>query len=129
MSAHDQIEISENALRPQNGELLQAIEQLNKDQNLSISTPECIIQLEQVPNSTQAVYQTLKLSESDDIKQEVAELQELLQKNNSTILGPDGKVLSPSNYKAADENLIKNIKSQMKSSQFQCEKCKHYFVF
>lgn len=72
-----------------------------------------VLQLDAVPESSVAVYQTIKTDSSDSIKTEITELNDLLD-NDKMVLGPDGKVLAAPN--GDDGNL------------FQCEICKDQFA-
>ena len=135
MLKQNETEISENASRPCSNELTKIVERLKREQVPSETSPvmsgvECVLQLEHVPNSTQAVYQTLKRKESDDIKREVDEVHNMMLKNNATVLGPDGKALSPHKYRPNDDSVVGEnelLKSTLEckmSEKFQCEKCK-----
>lgn len=76
-----------------------------------------ILKLDKVAsNSSVAVYQTIKPdTDMDDIKAEVDEVHDLMQKEN-TVLGPDGKVL-------ADTNGLEILTLAAKS-EYVCEICK-----
>ncbi|XP_005175497.2 uncharacterized protein LOC101888282 [Musca domestica] len=78
-------------------------EQLKPEQN------DPILQLESVPTSTQAVYQTLKpFNAKDSIRTEVNEVHNLLT-NQKTMIGPDGKaIVSNSFLTATTVNLLPN---------------------
>ncbi|XP_073819050.1 uncharacterized protein [Musca autumnalis] len=57
-----------------------------------------VLQLESVPTSTQAVYQTLKpLNATDSIRTEVNEVHNLLT-NQKTMIGPDGKAIVSNSF-------------------------------
>jgi len=52
-----------------------------------------ILQLESVPTSSQAVYQTIKVDQEDSIRTELDEVHRMLNPAE-TIVGPDGKALT-----------------------------------
>ncbi|XP_043651964.1 zinc finger protein 800 [Drosophila teissieri] len=52
-----------------------------------------VLQLESVPNSSQAVYQTIKVDQDDSIRTELDEVHRMLNPSE-TIVGPDGKALA-----------------------------------
>ncbi|EDV47955.1 zinc finger protein 800 [Drosophila erecta] len=58
--------------------------------NRSSST---VLQLESVPNSSQAVYQTIKVDQDDSIRTELDEVHRMLNPSG-TVVGPDGKALA-----------------------------------
>ncbi|XP_061390462.1 uncharacterized protein LOC133325754 [Musca vetustissima] len=74
--------------------------QLSNEQqeNTNVVTNDPILQLESVPTSTQAVYQTLKpLNAKDSIRTEVNEVHNLLT-NQKTMIGPDGKAIVSNSF-------------------------------
>lgn len=81
-----------------------------------------VLKLEKIAtNNNVAVYQTIKsTNEIDNIKREINEVHDLMQKEN-TILGPDGKILS--------EDLVDSAAAGRSSSSvikldYACEICK-----
>lgn len=76
-----------------------------------------ILQLDLVPDSSVAVYQTVKTVNDDSIKNEVIEIQDLLEKEK-IVLGPDGKIISAADLPRFldDDDRIEQL--------FQCEICK-----
>lgn len=70
-------------------------------QNLEATEP--VLQLERVPTSTQAVYQTLNpLHATDSIRTEVDEVHNLLINQQNTMIGPDGKAMITNSLISAD---------------------------
>lgn len=65
-----------------------------------------VLQLDRVPNSEVAVYQTVKKDESDNIKIEVDEVHEMHNNKTKTVIGSDGKAI-PHNISS-----IKDIKKE-----------------
>ncbi|EDV43767.1 uncharacterized protein Dana_GF16354 [Drosophila ananassae] len=58
-------------------------------------TSPTVLQLESVPTSSQAVYQTVKVQDQhDSIRTELDEVHRMLNPND-TVVGPDGKALNP----------------------------------
>uniref|UniRef100_A0A336LV41 CSON000751 protein n=1 Tax=Culicoides sonorensis TaxID=179676 RepID=A0A336LV41_CULSO len=89
-------------------------------QSNGISTENNIVlQLNAVPESSAAVYQTLKLSDNDNIRDEVNEVHEMLE-NNNVILDPNGKAISVSPVDMA-------IAGTSKLPEFACEMCDERF--
>lgn len=79
-----------------------------------------VLHLDVVPESNVAVYQTVKSSknEGDSIKTEVIEIQKISDQNH-TILGPDGKIVNPSDlpeFPDCHEKL---------AQPFECEVCEY----
>lgn len=56
-----------------------------------------VLQLESMPTSSQAVYQTIKVEEDDSIKTELNEVHHMLN-STRTIVGPDGKAVTMHQY-------------------------------
>lgn len=75
-----------------------------------------ILQLNSVPETSAAVYQTLKLRDGDNIRDEVNEVHEMLE-NNNVVLDPNGKAVSVSPVDMAKAG-------SSKQQEFVCEKCK-----
>lgn len=75
-----------------------------------------VLQLNSVPESSAAVYQTLKIRDADNIRDEVNEVHEMLE-NNNVVLDPNGKAVSVSPVDMA-------IAGPSKQHEFGCEKCK-----
>lgn len=75
-----------------------------------------ILQLNSVPESSAAVYQTLKMCDGDNIRDEVNEVHEMLE-NNNVVLDPNGKAISVSPVDMA-------IAGPSKQQEFACEMCK-----
>lgn len=75
-----------------------------------------VLQLDTVPDTNVAVYQTIKTDSYDSIKTEICEINDLMD-NDHTVLGPDGKVLAASAGEDADSENI-----------FECEICKDQFA-
>lgn len=78
-----------------------------------------VLQLDAVPESTVAVYQTVKNADDvgDNMKNEVIEIQDISDKSH-IVLGPDGKVVDPSDlpkFPDDDDKLDR---------PFECEICK-----
>lgn len=82
-----------------------------------------VLQMDTVPESNVAVYQTVKCADDkgDTIKNEVIEVQELMDKSR-TVLAPDGKIVDPADLpKFGDED-------DKPAQPFECEKCKDSFT-
>lgn len=97
----------------------QVSSKLTKDEILQ---KKHILQLDIVPDSNVAVYQTIKTDSCDSIKNEITEINELMD-NENTVLGPDGKILSTAAVAAAavsENGDNENI--------FECEICKNQFA-
>lgn len=75
-----------------------------------------VLQLDTVPESNVAVYQTIKTDSCDSIKTEISEINDLLDTDN-TVLGPDGKILAASAGDGEDNE-----------NAFVCEICKNQFA-
>lgn len=76
-----------------------------------------ILQLDQVPDSSVAVYQTVKTGNDENIKIEVDEVHEMMEKER-TVLGPDGKLVN--------RNDLPSFTYDDKSTQnHECEICKY----
>lgn len=75
-----------------------------------------ILELDAVPESSVAVYQTVKTDSCDSIKTEITEINDLMG-NENTVLGPDGKIIIASTGDD-DENV----------NAFECEICKSQFA-
>lgn len=75
-----------------------------------------VLQLDAVPDSNVAVYQTIKTDSCDSIKTEISEINDLIDAEN-TVLGPDGKIVSMI-IGDEDEN----------GSGFECEICKNQYA-
>lgn len=75
-----------------------------------------ILQLNSVPESSAAVYQTLKVRDGDNIRDEVNEVHEMLE-NNNVVLDPNGKAISVSPVNMA-------IAGPSKQPEIACEMCK-----
>ncbi|XP_055375674.1 uncharacterized protein MAL13P1.304 [Condylostylus longicornis] len=97
-----------------------------------------ILQLDGIPNSNVAVYQTVKKEDCDNIKKEILEINDIV--NCKTILGPDGKLLDTDNYNCNDENhcnitnsttnetkIAKGIENNLNEKNIICEICKLKF--
>lgn len=83
-----------------------------------------VLQMDTVPESNVAVYQTVKSADEkvDTIKNEVIEIHELMDKSR-TVLGPDGKIVDPADLpKFGDED-------EKQAQPFECEKCKDSLFF
>ncbi|KAH8310249.1 hypothetical protein KR044_000231 [Drosophila immigrans] len=81
-----------------------------------------VLQLEAMSNSSQAVYQTIKLEQDDDnssIKTEVNEVHQLLNPEQRTVVGPDGKALTSSDSTETPEQ---SISDETETNVF-CEIC------
>lgn len=98
-----------------------------------------VLQLDRVPNSDVAVYQTVKKDESDNIKTEVDEVHEMHDKQTKTVLGSDGKVIPHSSTSLIkeikketldeEESINSDKKQQFKdSNEIYCEICKLKFA-
>lgn len=74
-----------------------------------------VLQLDAVPESNVAVYQTIKTDSCDSIKTEISEINDLMD-NENTVLGPDGKIVSTSVGDDAESESV-----------FECEICKDKF--
>lgn len=59
------------------------------------SSKSIVIQLSKVPDCKNAVYQTVKTNDNDNMKTEVGEVHDMLE-NNNAFIGPDGKAMSVS---------------------------------
>lgn len=75
-----------------------------------------VLQLDTVPDSNVAVYQTIKTDSCDSIKNEISEINDLMYTEN-TVLGPDGKILTVT-IGDDEEN----------GNEFECEICKSQFA-
>ncbi|KAL9891609.1 uncharacterized protein ACN2A1_007580 [Glossina fuscipes fuscipes] len=92
-----------------------------REQKYSPASP--VLQLERVPTSTQAVYQTLKFQAADSIKTEVNEVNHLLS-GDAAVLGPDGKAVNQLDLNDPSvENLVTEDKIKL-----TCELCKITFL-
>lgn len=60
-----------------------------------LSRQQHLLQLDRVPTTEAAVFQTVRLGVVDCMRTQVGELENLNNNNNNTVLGPDGKVLEP----------------------------------
>ncbi|EDW55022.1 uncharacterized protein LOC6614031 [Drosophila sechellia] len=85
-----------------------------------------VLQLESVPNSSQAVYQTIKVDQDDSIRTELDEVHRMLNPSK-TIVGPDGKALATvklENNAGSDSNETgeQSISDETETSIF-CEIC------
>lgn len=85
-----------------------------------------VLQLDSVPNSSVAVYQTVKKDDNDNIKQEVTEVHNLLL-NNKTVLGPDGKII-PTDTVISSELSDKELSSMSSlNGDISCDVCHQKF--
>lgn len=77
-----------------------------------------VLHLDVVPESNVAVYQTVKSAkdEGDSIKAEVIEIQNISDQNH-TVLGPDGKIVNPSDLPAFPDY------HEKLAEPFECEIC------
>ncbi|EDW16186.1 zinc finger protein 800 [Drosophila mojavensis] len=75
------------------------IERLRREKAPSAAVKQLlpVLQLESVPTSSQAVYQTIKVEQDDSIKTELNEVHHMLNPEQ-TIVGPDGKALNTNHY-------------------------------
>ncbi|XP_055903110.1 uncharacterized protein LOC129939209 [Eupeodes corollae] len=99
-----------------------------------------VLQLDRVPNSDVAVYQTLKKDDKDNIKIEVNEVHDMHDKNTKTIVGSDGKALPTSTSSLVkeikkepvddvDQNITEPREQQTQNSnEISCEICKLQFA-
>ncbi|XP_055848903.1 uncharacterized protein LOC129913933 [Episyrphus balteatus] len=100
-----------------------------------------VLQLDRVPNSDVAVYQTVKVDESDNIKTEVDEVHDMHDKNTKTIVGSDGKAIphsTPAVVKEIKKEPVDEVdfaSSEVKeqqpaevSNEISCEICKLQFA-
>ncbi|XP_017082267.2 zinc finger protein 800 [Drosophila eugracilis] len=71
------------------------IERLRREkaQSQTRRSSPTVLQLESVPTSSQAVYQTIKVDQEDSIRTELDEVHRMLNPSE-TIVGPDGKALT-----------------------------------
>nr|XP_029711167.1 uncharacterized protein LOC109421992 [Aedes albopictus]XP_029711168.1 uncharacterized protein LOC109421992 [Aedes albopictus]XP_029711169.1 uncharacterized protein LOC109421992 [Aedes albopictus]XP_029711170.1 uncharacterized protein LOC109421992 [Aedes albopictus] len=60
-----------------------------------LSRRQHLLQLDRVPATEAAVFQTVRIGVVDCMRTQVGELENLNNNNNDTVLGPDGKVLEP----------------------------------
>lgn len=67
----------------------------NNEPSSSTSENNIVLQLNSVPETKAAVYQTVKTTDNDNIKDEVNEVHSMME-NNNIFLGPDGKAVSVS---------------------------------
>lgn len=91
----------------------QVSSKLTKDEILQ---KKHVLQLDTVPASNVAVYQTIKTDSCDSIKTEISEINDLMD-NENTVLGPDGKILAASVSENGDSENI-----------FECEICNNQFA-
>lgn len=93
--------------------------------------PDPIIELERVPTTNHAVYQTFKTqNDCESIKTEIDEVHNLLT-NHETSLGPDGKVVTnqtslPIMEYSSNENVDSNGDNKETAKMF-CKICNIYF--
>lgn len=92
----------------------QVSSKLTQDQILQ--KKHVLLQLDTVPDSSVAVYQTIKTDSCDSIKTEISEINDLMD-NDNTVLGPDGRIIAA--Y-ISDEGESENV--------FECEICKNQFA-
>lgn len=87
------------------------------------------IQLDRVPNSNVAVYQTIKRENCDNIKKEVTEVNDLIHKR--TVIGSDGKVIV-NDKKVVKNNSVesrfKENKKNIDSEEVSCDVCNLKFL-
>lgn len=87
------------------------------------------IQLDRVPNSNVAVYQTIKRENCDNIKKEVTEVNDLIHKR--TVIGSDGKVIV-NDKKVVKNNSVesrfKENKKNVDSEEVSCDVCKFFGI-
>lgn len=83
-----------------------------------------VLHLDVVPESNVAVYQTVKSSKDDcdSIKAEVIEIEKICDKSR-TVLGPDGKIVSPSDLPEFPDD------GEKLDEPFACEVCECKFLF
>jgi len=101
------------------------IERLRREKATSqakCSSPT-VLQLESVPNSSQAVYQTIKVDHDDSIRTELDEVHRMLNPSE-TIVGPDGKALATVKLEnnAGSDSGEQSISDETEPSIF-CEIC------
>lgn len=86
-----------------------------------------VLQLESVPTSSHAVYQTIKLEQDDSIKTELNEVH-LMLNPEQTIVGPDGKAMNPHQYERPSGSDSAETPEQSVSDETEtnilCEICK-----
>ncbi|XP_017130870.1 zinc finger protein 800 [Drosophila elegans] len=85
-----------------------------------------VLQLESMPTSSQAVYQTIKVDQEDSIRTELDEVHRMLNPSE-TIVGPDGKALTTVKLERqggsdSGENGEQSISDETETSIF-CEIC------
>ncbi|XP_017044271.1 zinc finger protein 800 [Drosophila ficusphila] len=85
-----------------------------------------VLQLESVPTSSQAVYQTVKVDQEDSIRTELDEVHRMLNPAD-TVVGPDGKALATIKLERqggsdSGENGEQSISDETETSIF-CEIC------
>ncbi|ALC46114.1 CG10979 [Drosophila busckii] len=89
-----------------------------------------VLQLESVPSSSQAVYQTIKLEQDDSIKTELNEVHHMLNAGQA-IVGPDGKPVSSQLYERpggsdSAETPEQSVSDETETNIF-CEICNSTF--
>lgn len=80
-----------------------------------------MIQLDHVPESNAAVYQTVKVDNNGDMKTEIDEVHELLM-SDKNVLGPDGKIVNLSELPIFNSNLMQHFECDVCNSRFSTEK-------
>lgn len=93
----------------------------NKLQQDAMLQQSHVLHLDVVPESNVAVYQTVKSSKDDvdSIKAEVIEIQQISdQISGHTVLGPDGKIIDPSDLPDFPDD------HEQLAQPFDCEICK-----
>ncbi|KAM8703076.1 hypothetical protein ACLKA7_005416 [Drosophila subpalustris] len=115
-------------IRPLRGsirDLSGVIERLRREKAPSAVVP--VLQLESMPTSSQAVYQTIKVEHDDSIKTEVNEVHHMLNSAH-TILGPDGKAVTTHQYERPSgsdsaETPDQSISDEAETTNVLCEIC------
>ncbi|XP_062537810.1 uncharacterized protein LOC134206139 [Armigeres subalbatus] len=110
-----------------------------------LSRQQHVLQLDRVPTSEAAVFQTVRLGVVDCMRTQVGELDNLHHNNNNTVLGPDGKVVEPQSrpqstlpvIRAPSEQYFKPIEleketkgddeSMDKTAVYSCQECNLQF--
>lgn len=117
------------SLRGSMRDLSGVIERLRREKAPATAVKQLlpVLQLESVPTSSQAVYQTIKIEQDDSIKTELNEVHHMLNPEQ-TIVGPDGKALNSHQYERPSgsdsaETAEQSVSDEAETNIF-CEICK-----
>ncbi|XP_034485830.1 uncharacterized protein LOC117790483 [Drosophila innubila] len=118
-------------IRPMRGsirDLSGVIERLRREKAppATVKQHSPVLQLESMPTSSQAVYQTIKVEQDDSIKTELNEVHHMLNSARTTV-GPDGKAVTTHQYERPSgsdsaETPDQSISDETETNVF-CEIC------